>query len=229
MQNSLELFLRIALAGVLAGLIGLEREMDSKEAGLRTHFLVGLASALFMIISKYAFSDMLNLNHVGLDPSRIAAQVVSGISFLGAGTIFMEKKFVKGLTTAAGIWTTAAIGLATGAGLYWIAIFTTFIVIVILKFMQKLLNVHLLKAIDIVKTFDIRIQVLKYPDERITNILSDEKYTISSIKTEKNLKSDECMYSIHYIIKTKSNENAFELVKKIQSIDNVVSVDVENI
>ena len=229
MINSLEFFLRISLAGILAGLIGFEREMDSKEAGLRTHFLVGLASSLFMIISKYAFSDVIILNNVGLDPSRIAAQVVSGISFLGAGTIFMEKKSVKGLTTAAGIWTTAAIGLATGAGLYCIAIFTTFIVIVILKFMQKLLNVHLLKAIDIVKNFDIRIKVLEYPDESITNILLNEKYTISSIKTEKNIRNDEYRYYIHYIIKTKNNENIFELVKKIQSIDNVVSVDVENI
>ena len=229
MINSLEFFLRISLAGILAGLIGFEREMDSKEAGLRTHFLVGLASSLFMIISKYAFSDVIILNNVGLDPSRIAAQVVSGISFLGAGTIFMEKKSVKGLTTAAGIWTTAAIGLATGARLYCIAIFTTFIVIVILKFMQKLLNVHLLKAIDIVKNFDIRIKVLEYPDESITNILLNEKYTISSIKTEKNIRNDEYMYYIHYIIKTKNNENIFELVKKIQSIDNVVSVDVENI
>ncbi|WP_016600503.1 MgtC/SapB family protein, partial [Yersinia pestis] len=105
-----DLLLRITLAGILGGLIGLERQLRAKEAGLRTHILVGIGSAMFMIVSKYGFEDLLVLEHVSFDPSRVAAQVVSGMGFLGAGTIMIQKQMVKGLTTAAGMWVTAAIG-----------------------------------------------------------------------------------------------------------------------
>ncbi|HAI05847.1 MAG TPA: methyltransferase, partial [Pantoea sp.] len=83
----IDMLIRIALAGVLGGLIGMERQMRAKEAGLRTHILVGIGSAMFMLVSKYGFADMLSNEHVALDPSRVAAQVVSGMGFLGAGTI----------------------------------------------------------------------------------------------------------------------------------------------
>ncbi|MDW9426196.1 MgtC/SapB family protein, partial [Yersinia enterocolitica] len=105
-----DLLLRITLAGALGGLIGLERQLRAKDAGLRTHILVGIGSAMFMIVSKYGFEDLLTLEHVSFDPSRVAAQVVSGMGFLGAGTIMIQKQMVKGLTTAAGMWVTAAIG-----------------------------------------------------------------------------------------------------------------------
>ena len=99
----MDMLIRIALAGILGGLIGLERQMRAKEAGLRTHILVGIGSAMFMLVSKYGFADMLIKDHVALDPSRVAAQVVSGMGFLGAGTILIQKQVVKGLTTAAGL------------------------------------------------------------------------------------------------------------------------------
>ena len=105
-----DLILRLVVASCFGALIGLDREYRAKEAGLRTHFLVCLGSALFMIVSQHGFSDVLGTAGVGLDPSRIAAQVVSGIGFLGAGTIIIQKQFVRGLTTAAGLWATAAIG-----------------------------------------------------------------------------------------------------------------------
>ena len=117
-----DFFFRLLVAGVLGAIIGLDREYRAKEAGFRTHFLVALGSALFMIVSKYGFWDILGNTGIGLDPSRIAAQVVSGIGFLGAGTIIIQKLFVRGLTTAAGIWATSAIGLAVGAGQYWLGI-----------------------------------------------------------------------------------------------------------
>ena len=117
-----DFFFRLLVAGVLGAIIGLDREYRAKEAGFRTHFLVALGSALFMIVSKYGFWDILGDTGIGLDPSRIAAQVVSGIGFLGAGTIIIQKLFVRGLTTAAGIWATSAIGLAVGAGQYWLGI-----------------------------------------------------------------------------------------------------------
>lgn len=121
-----DLFIRIALSGMLCGIIGLERERRSKDAGLKTHFLVGIGSALMMIVSLYTFHD-----------SRVAAQVVSGISFLGAGTIILEKHYVKGLTTAAGIWTTSGIGLAIGSGMYVLGIFSTILVLTCLEILDR--------------------------------------------------------------------------------------------
>jgi putative Mg2+ transporter-C (MgtC) family protein len=102
---------------VLSSLIGLERQLRQKSAGLRTHTLVGLGSALFMLISKYGFTDVLVDNRVVLDPSRVAAQIVSGIGFVGGGLIFVRRDIVRGLTTAATVWLTAAVGSACGAGL----------------------------------------------------------------------------------------------------------------
>ncbi len=135
-----DLLLRIALAGALGGLIGIERQLRAKEAGLRTHILVGIGSAMFMIVSKYGFDDILNMSHVGLDPSRVAAQVVSGMGFLGAGTIMIQKQVVKGLTTAAGLWVTAAIGLVIGSGLYEIGLYGTLMTLVVLEVFRQLSN-----------------------------------------------------------------------------------------
>ena len=115
----------------LSALIGLEREIRQKSAGLRTYTLVGVSAALFLLVSKYGFTDVLVPDHVVLDPSRVAAQIVSGIGFLGAGVIFVRTDVVKGLTTAATIWLTAAIGMACGAGLILLAAETTAIYFVV--------------------------------------------------------------------------------------------------
>ena len=127
-----EFILRIFCAAVLGGLIGLECEYRAKEAGFRTHFLVALGSAVFMIVSAYGFSDVALSDTTGRwDVSRVAAQVVSGIGFIGAGTIIFRKaeNIVSGLTTAAGLWVTAAIGLACGGGMYVLSIATTLMVL----------------------------------------------------------------------------------------------------
>jgi putative Mg2+ transporter-C (MgtC) family protein len=115
----------LSLALGLSALIGLEREIRQRSAGLRTHALVGVGAALFMLISKYGFTDVLEPRLVVLDPSRVAAQIVTGIGFIGGGLIFVRRDAVRGLTTAAGIWVTAAIGAAAGAGLPIIAVFAT--------------------------------------------------------------------------------------------------------
>ncbi len=121
--------LRLFIAGLLGGLIGFEREFRAKEAGLRTHFLVALGSALFMLISQYAFTGR-------YDAARVAAQVVSGIGFIGAGVIIFQKNVVRGVTTAAGLWVAAAIGLASGAGMYSLAIAATLMAIICLETMH---------------------------------------------------------------------------------------------
>ena len=129
----IELILRLAFALLLGGLIGIEREYRAKEAGFRTHFLVALGSALFCIVSQYGFSTDLK------DSSRVAAQVVSGIGFLGAGTIIFQKNVVRGLTTAAGLWVTAAIGLACGTGMYVAAGVSTLMVLLGLEILNAFL------------------------------------------------------------------------------------------
>ena len=127
----LDFLLRIFCAAILGGIIGLEREYRAKEAGFRTHFLVALGSALVMIVSAYGFSDAMNNELQRWDVSRVAAQVVSGIGFIGAGTIIFRKaeNIVSGLTTAAGLWVTAAMGLACGGGMYVLAIGSTVMVL----------------------------------------------------------------------------------------------------
>ncbi|MFC6081176.1 MgtC/SapB family protein [Sphaerisporangium aureirubrum] len=115
----------LGLAFLLSAVIGLEREVRQKAAGLRTHTVVGFAAALIMIVSKFGFGDVLG-QHVTLDPSRVAAQIVSGIGFLGAGLIFVRRDAVRGLTTAAAVWLTAAVGMAAGAGLWMPAVVVTF-------------------------------------------------------------------------------------------------------
>lgn len=123
---------RLALAALFGSVIGLERERLLWAAGLRTHMLVCVGSCLIMLVSAFGFADVLGTAHVVLDPSRIAAQVVSGIGFLGAGTILLRGEVVKGLTTAASLWGVAAIGLAIGSGLYVPALAATALIVGIL-------------------------------------------------------------------------------------------------
>lgn len=132
MDMTWEFIIRIFVAALLGGAIGLEREYRAKEAGLRTHFLVALGSAVFMIVSAYGFDGVMNTPEHRWDVSRVAAQVVSGIGFIGAGTIIFHKSenVVRGLTTAAGLWVTAAIGLACGGGMYVLSIASTVLVLV---------------------------------------------------------------------------------------------------
>jgi len=127
-----EVLQRLVVATVLGAIVGIERERLERAAGLRTHALVGVGAALFMLVSIYGFNDVMSWPGVSLDPSRVAAQVVSGIGFLGAGTIIFQREIVRGLTTAASIWTVAAIGLAVGGGLYLPAVATTLLALLIL-------------------------------------------------------------------------------------------------
>lgn len=152
-------FMRLLLACICGGMIGYERTNRGKGAGIRTHIIVALASALMMLVSKYGFGDMAS---GGGDGSRIAAQVVSGVGFLGAGMIYFNGRHsVKGLTTAAGIWATSGVGLALGAGLYLMGIITAVMIVV----MQMLLH----------KNF----KMLQLPNEEILKaVLTDEKESL---------------------------------------------------
>lgn len=132
MVSNAEILVRLLTAAALGSLIGFERERLIWAAGIRTHMLVSVGACLFMIVSAFGFAETLSNQHTVLDPSRVAAQVVSGIGFLGAGSILARGEIVKGLTTAASIWTVAAIGLAVGGGLYFAAVASTGVILIIL-------------------------------------------------------------------------------------------------
>jgi len=142
-KDSATFFLRIFIACLCGGFIGIERTRRLKEAGIRTHVIVCFASALIMIISKYAFADLevdgmaSFLGTKGADPARIAAQAISGVSFLGAGIIFKNGNTIKGLTTAAGLWATSVIGLTIGAGMIRVGVFATVIIMIIQLLMHR--------------------------------------------------------------------------------------------
>ncbi len=199
MLNWSEVLVRLALAGLFGGLIGLERERKNWVAGLRTHMLVCVGSCLIMIVSAFGFADILGAPNVQLDPSRIAAQVVSGIGFIGAGAILFVKQgtgTIRGLTTAAGLWTVAAIGLATGGGLYFAASATTAMALIILWALQPLEQAYLRKykqitleiitraghtslLIDLLHRSDLEVlsfNLEKSGDEHILQLKFDNKY-----------------------------------------------------
>ena len=162
MEMEWNFIVRLCVAGLCGTIIGLDREYRVKDAGFRTHFLVALGSALIMIVSQYGFEDFL-ATHDGLrlDPSRIAAQVVSGISFIGLAVIYRNGSTLKGLTTAAGIWATAGIGMAIGAGMYPIGIATTVIIILMQSIMHRF-NI----GNDALATRDINITMQDTPEMR---------------------------------------------------------------
>jgi putative Mg2+ transporter-C (MgtC) family protein len=153
------MLLRLSLALLLGACVGVERERGERAAGLRTYALVAIGSCLAMIVSAFGFADILGAHNVTLDPSRIAAQVVSGIGFLGAGTILLRKEIIKGLTTAAAIWVVAMIGLACGGGLLLAAIATTILTLAILTILQSLRG-HIPRAPE---THHLRIKVIAEP------------------------------------------------------------------
>lgn len=191
MLFQLDLLLRIVIAAFCGATIGYERTQRLKAAGIRTHILVAAASALFLIVSKYGFNDILAENNISFDPSRIGAQVVSGISFIGAGTILIRHQSINGLTTAAGIWITSGIGMALGSGLYFIGIVSTILIVTIQYFLRNdrlFSSLHMSEAIkvliqaeytntiqqEITQTFishhvkQVQIQILKIDNETIT-------------------------------------------------------------
>lgn len=178
-----ELLLRLLTAGICGSVIGYERKNRLKEAGIRTHMIVALGAALIMIVSKYGFADVLTLKGIALDPSRIAAQIVSGIGFLGAGMIFVRKQAINGLTTAAGIWTTAGVGMAIGAKLYFVGISATALVLLVQILLHRNIRwLHMPMTEQINIEFSESTDAISYVQEKFA--LS--RIEIINIKVEKN-------------------------------------------
>ena len=211
--------LRMIIAGCCGFVIGLERKNRSKEAGVRTHAVVACASALMMIISKYGFSDTAaNIAGMrGADGARIAAQVVSGIGFLGAGMIFVHKNTITGLTTAAGVWATAGVGLAIGAGMYVVGICAAFIIVLTQIILHG--NFRWLKPIKQKKLIVKGVDIADFQRHTI-NLLYETGINIADVSAEKT--EDGCNYT--FIIEMPNNvyeENILNLFDFRCKIDNV--------
>ena len=210
--------LGLVTAVICGALIGVERTFRQKEAGIRTHIIVALGSALIMIVSKYGFFDIVGLaDHVNLDGSRLAAQVVTGISFLGAG-IIVYKGTVKGLTTAAGVWTTAGIGLAAGAGMYGIAVYATLILLIVQIVIHKILPV------ENTSTTAVSMKLVDNPEaiESITTLFNENDYVIISSSVEKKNEKYVCLFTI----RAKSHINPDDISKLFTGNEYVLSLSV---
>ena len=219
-----QIFLRLFIALILGGLIGFEREKNNHPAGFRTHILVSVGSALIMLISIYGFTDFLGEENVNFDPSRIAAQVVTGIGFLGAGTILRHGYTVTGLTTAASLWVVAAIGLAIGAGFYFGAVISTIFVLISLAVLAKI-DPYITRKKQLV---DLRVSVIDRPGKlgEITTKLGKKKINIKSISIneEEELINGESVSSIVFILKLPKNESIPEIIDEIRNINGVKEV-----
>lgn len=214
--------LRLLVAGVLGTVIGLEREYRAKEAGYRTHFLVSLGSALIMIVSQYGFQDILREDSVSLDPSRVAAQVVSGIGFIGAGTIILQKQIVRGLTTAAGIWATAGIGLAVGAGMYAISIAATLLTLVGLELLSLLFkSIGMKSSIITFSTFNKNIL------REVAQRFSSKDYLLVSYNMQKVQLGEEMSYQVTMVVKSKRKHDEGFLLQTMQSFPEITVEQIE--
>ncbi len=213
--NDIDMMLRLFIAAVLSGLIGYEREVHGRLAGFRTHILVGVGSTLIMLTSMYIFD--IYRGHAAVDPGRIAAQVVSGIGFLGAGTIIRFKASVRGLTTAASLWTVAGLGLAVGAGLFIPATFTTLLVLAALFFLNRVERGMIRK--DWYKSLEIDTKAGASQLQEIRSLLSEYDVEIKDFDVKRSSSSEDLIIKIS--VKLLTNEYDNEMISKIRELDGV--------
>lgn len=212
----MEFIFRVFVAALLGGMIGFEREYRAKEAGLRTHFLVAMGSALFMIVSQYGFNAVLGTS-ITLDPSRVAAQVVSGIGFIGAGTIIFQKHVIKGLTTAAGLWVTSAIGLACGSGLYLLSVASTLLVLLCLETIFFILMRIGSRTISVTISTTKREMIKK-----VVNQLREDCVTMDSYEMKRHGE----LFVVSMELKVKRNNYRNRIIEFMDKFD---GVDIESI
>lgn len=216
----LDYLLRLFIAAVCGMAIGYERKNRMKEAGIRTHFIVAIGAALIMIISKYGFQDQIGWPNMSLDPSRIAAQVVTGVGFLGAGVIFMQKQTIVGLTTAAGVWVTAAIGLSIGSGLYFVGIAATVITI-----LGQILLHGKIRFLSSPRTETLMLQIVVNADaiKLLQDIFEDNEIIILNLKSKRDEKSS--LINVEVIIRVYESFNMTKFLNILQSKDFIKSLE----
>ena len=216
MATELDITLRLAVAMLLGGVIGFEREYRAKDAGFRTHFLVALGSALFCIVSQFGFGFELK------DSSRVAAQVVSGIGFLGAGTIIFQKNVGRGLTTAAGLWVTAAIGLACGTGMYLPAVVTTLMVLIGLEILSAVIPRVSTSVVILSFSATSQESVKKAVREIRRNCLDIISYELKERKTSQGV-----IFETNLSMKVKRDNRNEQLIEYLNEFDDVTISSIE--
>ncbi|MBP3714858.1 MAG: MgtC/SapB family protein [Phocaeicola sp.] len=218
-----EFILRLLVAAILGSLIGLDREYRAKEAGYRTHLLVSLGSALMMIVSQYGFTEA--IEEVGIarfDPARVAAQVVTGIGFIGAGTIILQRQVVRGLTTAAGIWATAGIGLAVGAGMYVMGIATTVLTLIGLELLP-----YLMKNVSM-KSSLVEFQTHKKETlHKLSKLFNTKNFKVISYQMEEQQKDGEVVYVVSMLIKSTKSATEGGIMALFNPYDDVIVTRIE--
>ncbi len=212
-----ELLVRLLVACACGFVIGIERSFRQKEAGMRTHLILALGAALMMVVSKYGFFDIaeMNMNSLRADASRIASNVVTGISFLGAGVIFVRGGTIKGLTTAAGIWATAGIGMAIGAGMYTVGIASTAILIIIQLLLHRFMPFSENMETNIIT---IKMNEGEHTIEDITKQLTEAGIMITGIRFKKQ---DNGITKAELTVRTKkktSMKAVLELINQNEAI-----------
>lgn len=208
-----EYLLRIVVAAVLGIMIGNERKRQNKSAGIRTHAIVALGSALIMVVSKYGFGDVADS-----DSGRLAAQVVSGIGFLGAGVIFVRNNLVSGLTTAAGLWATSGVGLAMGAGMYIVGISSTILIVTVQFVMHKFSFFR-----DVASGGLLRMTLVKKEGivQDMEDILQRERLTVASVKINKTKKEE---VKLEFDVVYPPGYQKTKLLARLVEMDDVIAV-----
>jgi putative Mg2+ transporter-C (MgtC) family protein len=211
-----EIALRILLACVFGGIVGFQRERHESPAGFRTHILVSLGAAVIMILSMYGFADFTTVTK---DPARLAAQVVSGIGFLGAGTILRDGGSVKGLTTAASLWVVSAIGLAAGAGYYFLAFLVTCLVFITL---ERSVEHHFFRSKQVIRVVTVNGTCKVQDINRIieSHKIISENISMTFLKEEQNKTTFE--YTLRNPFKRIDTE---EIIEDLKTVDGVYSVE----
>ena len=218
-----EFILRLFVAALLGGFIGLDREYRAKEAGYRTHLLVSLGSALMMIVSQYGFTEVIEkIDIARYDPARVAAQVVTGIGFIGAGTIILQRQVVRGLTTAAGIWATAGIGLAVGAGMYVLGIVTAVLTLVGLELLPYLLKDFSMKS-SLVEFQTHKEETL----HKLSRLFNSKNFVVVSYQMEEKNKDGEIVYVVSMLIKSKKSTTEGGIMALFTPYDDVIVTRIE--
>ncbi|GIO28806.1 MgtC/SapB family protein [Ornithinibacillus bavariensis] len=207
---------RVLIALLLSGLIGFERELKNHSAGFRTHILVGVGSCLMMVLSLYGFDAYIEqYGNIRFDPARIPSYVISGIGFLGAGTIMVYGGTIRGLTTAASIWAVAGLGLVVGVGMYAVAVFTTLIILLSLVFLNNFERLFTKN-----KNYMV-IEIVAYPNLEINKVISVFEEHNLTIKEVEVIKVENNLRSIFVKFNREKNLNRMKLMDHLSNIDSV--------
>lgn len=217
----LDISLRLLIAAVLGGVIGWERERDNHPAGFRTHILVSVGSALIMLVSAYGFHEFMNQHNIQFDPSRVGAQVVSGIGFLGAGAIVRQGLTVNGLTTAATLWVVAGIGLAVGSGFIYGALLTTVLVFISLELLKRFDYTFRLK--NNMQVFSLQLDGQSVTIGQITALLDQKGFDIYRLEVDQSEENDQWV-NIKFYVKLSGKMSSAEILDEMRKMEGIISI-----